>query len=287
MNKIIYALFLVIALVFVSCSTKPKVKEDVYNLRSFAERGLDSANKEIAQGNYVSAISLLSEYKRMAILSDDPSLITRVCLSYGNALFYFGKTDDAFAQWDQAEKEAKRADNAELVSVSRIFRAKGNLMSERLGAQAVLDEADRESAGIKKDVFFVAYTWQVKGLALRSLKRYKEAEDAIKQSLAIHVKQKSLENVSFDWYTIASIRSLAGNSGEALQALEKSIEADRRIENSWGLAASYRAMGDVYRKMGDEEKALAAYERAKIIYTALKNNNEAGKIEERIEGQIK
>jgi len=212
MNKIINIFIFLIILVFASCSTKPKVTQDIYNLRAFAERGLDSANKEIAQGNYASANSLLSEYKRMAVLSDDSSLIARVCLSYGNALYYIGKTNEAFAEWEEAAYEALRAKNPELLSVSRIFKAKGNLMSGRSAAQAVLDEVNRESTNIKKDRFFVAYSWQVKGLALRALSRFKEAEDAMKQSLAIHEKKKSLENSSFDWYTIASIRSLANNT---------------------------------------------------------------------------
>jgi len=279
MNKIIYVFLIFITFVFASCSTKPKVTEDIYNMRVFAERGLDSANKEIAQGNFKSANSLLSEYKRMAILADDPSLIARVCLSYGNALFYTGAIDEAFAEWEEAAVEAQRAKNSELFSVSKAFMAKGNLMSGRLGAQEVLNEINKESANIKNDAFFIAYTWQVKGLALRALQRYKEAEDAMRQSLAIHERQKSLENCSFDWYTIASIRSLNERYDDSITALEKAIEIDRRIENSWGLAASYRAMGDVYRKDRKEDKALEAYNRAKNIYTALKNDDEVKEIE--------
>jgi len=289
MNKIIYVFMFLIALVFTSCSTKPKVTEDIYNLRVFAERGLESANKEIAQGNFRTADSLLSEYKRLAILVDDPSLIARVCLSYGNALFYLGKREDAFEQWDEAEREAKRADNAELLSVSRIYRARGNLMSEKADIKAILEEAEKESKNIKKDPFFVAYSWQVRGLAQRALGNLDAAEEAMRKSLAIHERQRSLENCSFDWYTIASIHSLKKENEKAIKALEKAIEIDRRIENSWGLAASYRAMGDVYRNDKKEDKALEAYNRAKSIYIALKIDDKVllGDIEKRIRNDIK
>jgi tetratricopeptide (TPR) repeat protein len=282
MKKFVYIFLLPAILVLGSCSTKPKSTGDIYIMRSFAEKGLDSANKEIAKGNFNNAHSLLIEYKRMAILTDDSSLISRICLSSGNALFNLDKTDDAFAEWEQAAYEAQRAKNPELLSASRIFKARGSLVSGRMGAQAVLDEVNRESANIKKDVFLTAYSWQVKGFAYRALGSYKEAEDAMKQSLAIHEKEKSLENLSFDWYTIASIRSLANNTAGALQALETSIEIDRRIENSWGLAASYRAMGDVYRKTGRESEALEAYERAKSIYTALRNDAQVAEIERKM-----
>jgi len=289
MNKTIYVFIFLITLLFASCSTKPKVTEDIYTMRLFAERGLESANKEIGQGNFKTADSLLSEYKRMAILADDPSLISRVCLSYGNALFYLGKNVEAFAQWDEAEREAKRADNAELLSVSRIYRARGNLMSEKQAPGAILNEVDKESANIKKDPFFIAYSWQVKGLAQRALGNLDAAEEAMRQSLAIHERQRSLENCSFDWYTIASIRSLKKENDEAIKALEKAIEIDRRIENSWGLAASYRAMGDVYRNDRKEDKALEAYNRAKNIYIALKIDDKAvlDDIEKRIRNEIK
>jgi len=274
-----------IILIFASCSTAPKNPGDVYALRTQAEDGLKSANKEAGQGRFEKALTLLTEYKKQAILADDPSLIIRISLSRGNVLFSLGKIDEAYAEWDQAIAESLRFKDSELISVSRIFKAKGDLSSGRASAQTVLDEAIRESANIKKDAIYIAFSWQVKGLALRVLRSYKEAEDAVKRSLDIHLRDRYLENASYDWYIIASIRSLAGNNDNALSALEESIAIDRRIENSWGLASSYRAMGDVYRKMNREADALAAYNRSREIFTAMRHNIEAAEIEERITGK--
>jgi len=273
---------ILLVLVLISCSTKPKNEGDIYNLRTYAEKGLEAANKEAVQGNYNNAHNLLIEYKRMAILADDSSLITRVCLSMGNVLFAIGKTNEAFAEWEQASQEAQKSKNGELISAGRIFKAKGNLLSGKDSAQAVLDEVNKESVNLKTDQLYIAFSWQVKGLALRALGSFKDAEEAIKRSLAIHEKAKTLENASYDWYTIASIRSLGGNTAGALEALENSIVLDRRIENSWGLAASYRAMGDVYRKAGRENEAHDAYMRAKGIYSALKNDEMIKEIEFKI-----
>jgi len=265
-----------------SCSSLRSKPGDIFALRIQAEEGLESANKEAAKGNFEIALNLLTGFKRNAILADDPSLIIRLCLSRGNVLFSLGRTEEAFAEWDQAIAEAQRFGNNELLSVSRIFKGRGNLLSGRVGAQSVLDEVNRESANVRSNKLYVAFTWQVRALALRSLGSYRDAENAARRSLDIHERDKRLENASYDWYTIASIRSLAGNTNGALQALESSIAIDRRIENSWGLASSYRAMGDVYRRAGREREAIEEYQRARTIYTAMGNESEVAEINRRI-----
>jgi len=286
MNKKIKTYVLILSifimLIFISCSSAPKNPGDDYSLRNQAEEGLKTSNKEAGRGNLERALTLLNGYKRQAILTDDPSLIIRICLSRGNVLFSLGRTNEAFEEWDYALGEAEKFKNIELLSVSRIFYARGNLNAGRVSAQSVLDEVNRESVNIKKDRLFIAFSWQVRGLALRSLGRYTEAETAIRRSLEIHEKDRYLENASYDWYIIASIRSLAGNTAGALQALETSIAIDRRIENSWGLAASWRAMGDVYRKAGRNNEALEAFTRARAIYAAIGNEHEVAEIDNRI-----
>ena len=285
-RSLIYTFFaagLSVLLVSVSCSTAPKNPGDVYTLRSGAESLLESANKDAGRGNFENALLLLNKCKQNAILADDPSLIIRSCLSRGNVLLALGRTDEAFAEWEFAISEAQRIENTELLSVSKIFRARGNLVLGRAGgAQAVLDEVIGESANIKSNRLYLAFSWQVRGLALSALGSYREAEDAVKRSLEIHVRDRYLENASYDWYIIASIRSLANNTKDAIEALETSIELDRRIENSWGLAASWRAMGDVYRKAGRNSDADYAYRRALAIYNAMSNENEAAETQRRL-----
>jgi len=281
MNKVISIFLLSIIFGLSSCSTAPKNTGDIYILRKSVETGLESTNREVAQGNFVNAEKFLIEYKRMAILTDDPSLISRVCLSYGNVLLSLGKTNEAYLQWEQAVAEAQKSGNKELLSAAKIFKARGNLLSERATPQSVIDEVNREIVNIKNNLY-IAYSWQTKGLAQRASNSYKEAEESIKKSLEIHEKEKALENASYDWYTIASIRSLAGKMPEALQALETAVTIDRRIENSFGLAASWRAMGDVYRKMGKNEDALEAYKRSKAIFEALGKKDEVTELDNRM-----
>jgi len=268
--------------IFAACSSAPKNPGDIFTMRNQAEEGLINANKEAGQGNTERALTLLTEYKKQAILTDDPSLIIRICLARGNVLFTLGRTEEAYNEWEQAITEAKRFGSDELLSVSLIFKARGNLFSGRASSQTVLDEVNRESINIKNDKLFIAFSWQVKGLCLRDMGSFKEAEDAFKRSLEIHEKDRYLENASYDWYTIASIRSLAGNTLGALEALDEAIKIDRRIENSWGLACSYRARGDVLRKMGRNLEAVTEYRRARDIFEALGSNYEVAQIDTRI-----
>jgi tetratricopeptide (TPR) repeat protein len=281
-NKLRIIMFFAAAFI-VSCSSQPKKTGDVFTLRNHAEAGLDLGNKEAGRGNYESAYRTIRESKRTALLTDDSSLIVRCCLSLGNILLEIGSTDEAFAEWEQAIVEAQKSGKSELLAVSKVFYARGQLVSGRASAQSVLDEINKQQPLIKTDRLNIAFSWQAKGLALRSLGSYREAEEAVRQSLEIHEKDLYLENASFDWYTIASIRSVTGNIQGALEALDASITIDRRIENSWGLASSYRAMGDVYRKAGDNEKASEAYEKAIKIYEALGNLSEETETKKRIE----
>jgi len=284
-NKIIFFLLLIAFTVFIfpSCSSSPKNPGDIFILRNQAEAGLVAANYEASRGNFNTAFTLLAEFKRSAVLVDDLSLIIRICLSLGNVLYSLGRVDEAFIQWDRALNDAKLLNDAELLSLSKIFYARGNLLSGRISPELILNEVILESANIKKDRQYIAFSWQVRGHALRMLGRWSEAESAVRLSLDIHEKDLLLENASYDWYTIASIRSLSGNTDGALQALNASIALDRRVENSWGLAASWRAMGDVLRKAGRNEEAAQAYQRSKDIYIAMGNENEANEIDRRME----
>ena len=251
-------------------------------MRFHAESSLNLGNTEADRSNFDAALLLLLESKRMAIAVDDPSLIIRTGLSLGNVFFSVGREDEAFTEWEAALGQAEKFADRELLSVSRIHYARGRLISGRQPAREVLDEASREAGNIKSDKLFVAFSWYVRGLALRELGSLREAEDAVKRSLDIHEKGKYQLRAAYDWYLIASIRSTAGNTDGALQALNSAITLDRRMENSWGLAADWRAMGDVYRKIGKSKEAAEAYNRAKAIFLALGNAQDAEEIDKRM-----
>ncbi|GHV94799.1 hypothetical protein AGMMS50293_11190 [Spirochaetia bacterium] len=271
-------------LFFAACSTPPKNPGEVYDLRTQAESQLDLGNKQADRGDYDTALILLNEARRLAIISDDPGLLIRTGLSRGNVLFALGRADEAFAGWENALAEAEKRGTPELAAVSRVHIARGNLLSAGASrAQAIRNEVNHELDAIKSDKLYIAFSWVVIGLCERELGRYQEAEAAVKRSLDIHEKDRSLEQAAYDWFLIASIRSLAANYSGALQALESAIALDRRVENSWGLAADWRALGDVHKKAGKTAEAREAYLRAVDIFRSLGDDAAAAETEKRIE----
>jgi tetratricopeptide (TPR) repeat protein len=75
-----------------------------------------------------------------------------------------------------------------------------------------------------------------------------------------------LEQSAYDWYLIASVFSVSGRYDDALAALKKALEFDRRAENGYGLGKDWLTIGDVYAKAGQQGQASAAYQRAAEIF---------------------
>jgi tetratricopeptide (TPR) repeat protein len=123
-------------------------------------------------------------------------------------------------------------------------------------------------ARIKNDALGEALGWTVIGLAEKELRRFAEAENALKKALAIHVGGNYLEQAAIDWYLIASVHSVAGNYDAALDALEQALAYDRRSENSYGLGKDWLARGDVLSKAGRRSEATAAWHRAGEIFNS-------------------
>ncbi|MCL2065953.1 MAG: hypothetical protein FWG99_00615 [Treponema sp.] len=283
MNKFTVLRVIFILVVLASCSTAPRKPGAINELSMRSEYWLELGNKESDRGNLETALDLLNESKNQAVLADDPGLLIRTGLSKGNVLLSLGRTDEAFTEWEQALGEAGNIKDSELEAVSRVHIIRGNLLSGNAAAQRALDEVNHEISSIKKDQYYVAFAWLVAGLCQRELGRFPEAENSVRRSLAIHERGRFYEQAAYDWFLIASIRSLAGNYNGALSALQSAIELDRRMENSFGLASDWRAMGDVLAKAGRAEESRQAYQRAAAILRAMGEEGLAAELDKRAE----
>ncbi|MDR1636331.1 MAG: hypothetical protein LBR93_03240 [Treponema sp.] len=272
--------FLCAAFLLAGCSSAPRRPAETTGLRTAGERQLSIANQEADRGNLETALGLLDEVWRIAVAADDLSLRVRTGLSRGNILFSQGKREEADAEWAAALAEAESGaggagKGGELAAVCRIYAARGRLLGairDGSGAQRagqVKNQVEQDLELIKNDKLSAALGWTVIGLAEKENRRFTEAEGAVKKALAIHEKDSYLEHAAYDWYLIASIRSVAGSYGEAAAALEEALALDRRAENSWGLAMDWRALGEVYRKEGRTAEAEAAEARSKGILRAI------------------
>ncbi|GHV29173.1 hypothetical protein AGMMS4952_14480 [Spirochaetia bacterium] len=268
-------LIAVVLFVAAGCSSLPKGQPEVRRTRRNAHTQLEAANREADRGNYVEALSLIKEARRLAVSADDPALLVETGLSQGNIAGYMGNAGEARAFFDAALAEAERAGDKELAAVSRIYIARSRLQGmiaegNSDDAGEIRDQVRQELAVIKSSPVAIAMCWTLIGLAEKELGNWNDAEKGIKTALDIHVKEKSLELAAYDWYLIASVRSVAGQYASALDALERALDYDRRTENSYGLGTDWKAMGDVYTKMGNAANAENAYRRSEEIFRSIK-----------------
>ena len=276
-------------LFFSSCSSAPKRADEIFTVRNTAVKQLNLANYNVSRGRYGDALIILDDAWRLVLSTDDPPLRIKAATSRGNILFFLGRQAEAFRVWESAAAEADASGEAVLAALARIYMIRAALV--QLANESGSGETTNAAAGelrarllpemtaVSSDPLSNAAGYVTLGLAEKQLKRWTEAENAVRRALDIHEKNRYLEDAAYDWFLIASIRSMAGNYDSALMALNSAIRLDRRAENGFGLASSWQAMGDVYQKAGRSEDSLKAYSRAAEIYRAIDLNDRADKLE--------
>jgi tetratricopeptide (TPR) repeat protein len=276
-------------MVFSGCSSAPRQTGDIFVERNMALNHLNLANQTANQGRYEDALVILEEARRLAISTDDPSLRVRTTTSRGIFLFYLGRHDEAFVEWENASTEGDASGEPALAALARIYSIRARIIllaNETRGTDTVIEELktrlNREMTIVRADSVSTAAGHITLGLAERQLGRWTEAEREIRRALDIHERNNSLEDAAYCWFLIASIRSLAGNHNASLEALRTAINFDRRAENGFGLASSWQAMGDVYQNAGRLEESRTAWRRAAEIYRAIGLIEQA----ENLEGQL-
>jgi tetratricopeptide (TPR) repeat protein len=156
------------------------------------------------------------------------------------------------------------------------------LLSGKVNAEEVLALVQNEQNVLKSDKLLSAVAWTVRGLAEKELAQYEDAEKSVRNALSIHDSGRYLEQAAYDWYIIASIRSVAGNYPSAIDALNQAVSFDRRAENTFGLAMDWSAMGNVFRRMGQEDSAAISWRRSAEIFRSMDMAAQAREVEGRI-----
>jgi len=269
-----------------SCSSAPRQTGEVFIERDMALSHLNLANQTANRGRYEEALMILEEARRLAVSTDDPSLRIRSSLSRGNFLFFQGRTEEAFLEWESASLEGEASGQSSLAALARIYAIRGRILlladgADRMPAsgpsaseanstaEELRARLNREIALVRGNDISTAAAYITLGLAERQLGRWGNAEMELRRALDIHQRNNNLEDIAYVWFLIASVRSLAGNHSASLEALRTAIDFDRRVENGFGLASSWQAMGDVYRNAGHFEESRAARRRAAEIFRAI------------------
>jgi tetratricopeptide (TPR) repeat protein len=278
------ALFLFSLALFSGCSSAPKKAAEIFADRNTATNQLDLANQTANRGRYEEALVILEGARNLALSTDDPVLRIKTSTSRGNFLFALGRVDEAFAEWESAASEADSSGEPVLAALARIYSIRASIVLLDGGAgtanpEELKNQLNSEMTAVRQDNNATAVGNITIGLAEKQLGRWAEAESAVRRALSFHESGLFLEEAAYDWFLIASIRSMAGNYNAALEALDAAIGFDRRAENGFGLASSWQARGDVLSKAGRAAEAAAAWSRAAEIYRAIGLNDLAEKTE--------
>jgi tetratricopeptide (TPR) repeat protein len=295
-NFLFVLLFITLA-VFSGCSSAPKKATEIFTDRNTAIKLLDLANYTANHGRYEEALKILEGARNLALSTDAPSLRIKTSISRGNFLFALNPKDTAaFDEWrsaaDEAEGEATKADASKksdlqvLAALARIYLIRAQIVQldtdpGAANVQDLIKQLNSEKEVVKSDDNAKAIRNITLGLAEKHMGHWKEAEDAVKEALSYHEKGLFFEDAAFDWFLIASIRSMARNYDTSLKALEEAIKFDRKAENGYGLASSWKAKGDVLSKDNCSEEAKAAWHRAADIYRAIGLNDLAENLKEK------
>ena len=284
-----FPVIFIFCVLIAGCSSPPKKATEIFTDRNTAINQLNLANQTANHGRYEDALFILEGARRLAVGADDPPLRIRTTISKGNFLFALGRRAEAFGEWEKAEAEASSSGDkslAALAALARICIIRGKIvqLADEPGAtDAAVEELktqlNQEMAVVRSDPFSTAVGNITLGLAEKQMRRWAEAESAVRRALTFHERELILEEAAYDWFVIGSIRSMAGNYDAALEALRSAIRFDRRAENGFGLASSWQATGDVLQKAGRSEEALEAWSRAADIYRAIGMDDLAEKLE--------
>ena len=273
-----FSLLLILLIFLAACSSAPQRPSEVFTNRNTAANQLSLANYTASQGYFHDALTILEEARRLALITDDPALRINTAISKGNILFSLGQYEEAFNLWESAAREGEAFSQPLLASRARMYSIRAEIillvndpdpLASDTKATLLRTQITEELAILARDPISAAAGFVTLALAEKQLKAWQEAEAAALRALAIHEKNHLLEEAAYDWFIIASIRSVAENFDGALEALQTAIHFDRRAENAFGLASAWHATGDVYRKAARYEEALAAYQRAEDIYRAM------------------
>jgi tetratricopeptide (TPR) repeat protein len=270
-----------------ACSSAPERPLEITVIRDTAALQLELADRTADRGDYEGALELLAEARRLAVSSDQPRLLIRTALSLGNVLFYLNRSSEAETIWQNALAEAESSGEKVLAAVCRIYMARSRLLGAPPGeretrAREVHSAVQAELSAVRSDRLYTALAWTVIGLAEKEYRAYAAAERSLRNALEIHEDQRYLEQAAYDWYLIASVRSVAGNYSQARAALEEALNYDRRAENSYGLGMDWLAIGDVEAKAGESALAERAYRRSAEIFRSIALEAEALRAEARL-----
>jgi tetratricopeptide (TPR) repeat protein len=263
---------LVFIVFFVSCSSAPPAKNEVFEKRNAAARYLEFGNRYFKDVQYDPALrfyELAAEY--YASVDDQEGLVT-AHNSIGKVHFIIGDLSTALNNYRKAYGIAESIKNSSLLLQSannigevHIRRSENTEALEIFGKTLAAQDVQREET---KEL---AVLYHNRGAVLRNIGRPDEALREAEKAQALNLSAKRFEELASNYYLMSSIYSRRGDFPEALKFAELALDYDKKMENSLGIAQDLTAIGIILEKMDKTSAAHDMYKRAFIVYRALRH----------------
>jgi tetratricopeptide (TPR) repeat protein len=255
-------------LVMASCSTAPQKSDTVTTMKSQAAQDSISGDSYFRQGRFDLALQFFQKSLNENTAVDNGDGVIQ---SY-NAI---GKTYMAMGSLDRAEEIFLAArDRARGAAATLLFVSTNNLgelylaRAEPQKALALFEEA----LGMAPATRMAAQTgvlYHNLGTAEKDLGDSAKALAWYGQSLKINLANKFTDQAAANYYMMAAVHSRKGDFAEAGRNALLALEADKKIENSPGIAQDLYALGLIANRRSDPAAAYDYFQRAYLVFTAL------------------
>jgi len=276
-------LFILVLLIFIistmcGCSSMPKNPIQSSELFSRASSLQGLGFKQYQAGQYEKAV--ISFKKALAIHAsvDNGAGVSHSLASLGRALFALDKIDSAQDCFQRSLEATKALQNPELAA-------------EAMSGLAVID--------LKKNQPLAAIKWLEKaldlcaitpntlrgvllhdlGVANKKLNVPKDAESNFRAALEMHESLDNDAGIATACYSLALLNEEKGNLDQAIQLAQRSLNCDKKCENSPGVAQNLTLLGSLYYDNLETDLATEYYQRALLAWQAMGRSGKCAEIE--------
>ena len=266
---------MVILIGFISCSSAPPPKEEVFDKRNLATQYMEFGNRYYQDADYPQALQLYILARNYFTSVDDTEGIIGSYNAIGKTYLRLGMPTEAETHISFALDVARASGKSRLILQTVNHLAGLHLQrGDFAKAYALLEEYRTHMPQTAPWTVEHGVYFHNLGAALQGLKRFIEAEQAATQATTINLELKNYGELASNYYLLALIRQNQGNLLQAISDGETALKYDKQMENSLGIAQDLLLLGFLKEKSGNYAEAFDFYSRSFLVYRSL--NHQGG-----------
>jgi tetratricopeptide (TPR) repeat protein len=257
-----------VLLALASCSTAPQKTEGVTTMKTQAAQDSITGDGYFRQGRFDLALQFFQKSLNENTAVDNGEGVIQAY----NAI---GKTYMAMGSLDRAEEIFLAArDHSRAASPALLFVSTNNLgelylaRGEPQKAFALFQEA-LAMPPASRTTAQAAVLFHNMGTAEKDMADFPKALGYYGKSLEINLSGKLTEQAAANYYMIAAVHSKMGDFAEAGRNAGLALDADKKIENSPGIAQDLYALGLIANRRKDAAAAYDYFQRSYLVFTSL------------------